>query len=479
MAEIIHIQVGQCGNQIGEKFWESILAEHGIDHGGYYRGSKPANDLGRSRVYFNETERGRGAAEGAAVSSRSGETRYLPRALCVDLEPGVIQSMQSERGPLRQLIAPSSFIHGINGASNNWARGHYTEGAELIGDVMERLHKQIEGCDRLQGFQVCHSIGGGTGSGLGTLLVSKIREEWPDTITATFSVVPSPKVSDTVVEPYNALLATHHLIENADECFLLDNEALYNISQRIVREGVPTYTHLNSIVARAMCGATASFRFAGQLNSDLRKLATNLIPFPRLHFFATSYAPLTLRNPNPPSAAKLIRDLFNPRSFLCALSFDQSLPCLTAATMFRGTALSSREVEAALASAQETIPSASFVPWICHPVTVSLCSTPSLDAPTSATGILNSVHMMDIFKRMDTQFSLMYRRKAFLHSYIEEGMDEMELTEAQSNLRDLIEQYQEVSSSDLPDVDSDSDSDPHQETQPIEQTEQDHETSEN
>ena len=45
-----------------------------------------------------------------------------------------------------------------------------------------------------------HSLGGGTGSGMGTLLISKIREEYPDRIMNTFSVVPSPKVSDTVVE---------------------------------------------------------------------------------------------------------------------------------------------------------------------------------------------------------------------------------------------------------------------------------------
>lgn len=50
------------------------------------------------------------------------------------------------------------------------------------------------------GFQITHSLGGGTGSGMGTLLISKIREEYPDRMMCTYSVVPSPKVSDTVVE---------------------------------------------------------------------------------------------------------------------------------------------------------------------------------------------------------------------------------------------------------------------------------------
>lgn len=90
------------------------------------------------------------------------------------------------------------------------------------------------------GFQVCHSLGGGTGSGMGTLLISKIREEYPDRMMLTFSVFPSPKVSDTVVEPYNATLSVHQLVENADECMVLDNEALYDICFRTLKLSTPT-----------------------------------------------------------------------------------------------------------------------------------------------------------------------------------------------------------------------------------------------
>ncbi|KAG8320236.1 hypothetical protein J6590_073056 [Homalodisca vitripennis] len=72
-------------------------------------------------------------------------------------------------------------------------RGHYTEGAELVDSVLDVLRREAENCDCLQGFQLAHSLGGGTGSGMGTLLISKIREEYPDRIMNTFSVVPSPK----------------------------------------------------------------------------------------------------------------------------------------------------------------------------------------------------------------------------------------------------------------------------------------------
>ena len=109
-------------------------------------------------------------------------------------------------GPFGQLFRPDNFVFGQTGAGNNWAKGHYTEGAELIDSVLDVVRKEAEGCDCLQGFQLCHSLGGGTGAGMGTLLISKVREEYPDRIMETFSVIPSPKVSDTVVEPYNASL---------------------------------------------------------------------------------------------------------------------------------------------------------------------------------------------------------------------------------------------------------------------------------
>ena len=198
MREIVHVQGGQCGNQIGAKFWEVISDEHGIDPTGTYHGDSDLQ-LERINVYYNEATGG----------------RYVPRAILMDLEPGTMDSVRA--GPFGQLFRPDNFVFGQTGAGNNWAKGHYTKGAELIDSVLDVVRKEAEGCDCLQGFQITHSMGGGTGSGMGTLLISKVREEYPDRIMETFSVFPSPKVSDTVVEPYNATLSVHQLVENADE----------------------------------------------------------------------------------------------------------------------------------------------------------------------------------------------------------------------------------------------------------------------
>ncbi|XP_060718518.1 tubulin beta-4B chain isoform X10 [Tachysurus vachellii] len=214
MREIVHLQAGQCGNQIGAKFWEVISDEHGIDPTGTYHGDSEMQ-LERINVYFNEATGG----------------KYVPRAVLVDLEPGTMDSVRS--GPFGQVFRPDNFVFGQSGAGNNWAKGHYTEGAELVDSVLDVVRKEAESCDCLQGFQLTHSLGGGTGSGMGTLLISKIREEYPDRIMNTFSVVPSPKVSDTVVEPYNATLSVHQLVENTDETFIGNSTAIQELFKRM------------------------------------------------------------------------------------------------------------------------------------------------------------------------------------------------------------------------------------------------------
>lgn len=81
----------------------------------------------------------------------------MPRAILVDLEPGTMDAARSS--PMGEVFRPDNFIHGQNGAGNNWAKGHYTEGAELIDNVLDVLHREAEGCDCLQGFQLTHSLG--------------------------------------------------------------------------------------------------------------------------------------------------------------------------------------------------------------------------------------------------------------------------------------------------------------------------------
>jgi len=422
--EILHIQVGQCGNQIGNRFWQTVIAEHNLDGSGYYEGESADIDLDKVSVYM-----------------RSAGERFVPRACLVDLEPGTVDVIKAS--PVGTLFKPDNFVFGASGAGNNWAKGHYTEGAELIEEALDVIRKEVENCDCPQGFQICHSLGGGTGSGMGTLVLLKLRDAYPDRILCTFSVYPSPKVSDTVVEPYNAVLSSHQLLENSDETFVIDNEALYNISHNVLKQNAPAYADLNYLISCVMAGVTASLRFPGKLNGDLRKLGVNLVPFPRLHFFLISQAPLQSKDNKAyqlVNVQELLNQCFSPRNFFSNVKPDDG-KYMTASLLFRGK-MSTQEVDSNIEKRQSAN-TEDFVEWIPNNMKTSVVTIPPKDAKQSSTFVANTTALKGIFQRLATQFGAMYKRKAFLHWYKGEGMDEMEFQEADKNVRDLITEYQD------------------------------------
>lgn len=342
-----------------------------------------------------------------------------------------------------KMFKPDNFVYGANGAGNNWAKGHYTEGAELVDQAMDVLRREAESCDCLQGFQLTHSLGGGTGSGMGTLLLSKIKEEFPDRMIMTYSVFPSASVSDTVTEPYNTTLSVNQLLENVDEVVVLDNEALYNICTQSLNLKTPSFSDMNELVSKAMSGITACLRYPGQLNSDLRKLAVNLIPFPRLHFFMTGYAPLT-NSANSAfrqySVAELTSQQFDAKNMMCACDPRRGR-YLTAAAIFRGK-VATRDVDECMREIHQRY-APYFVEWIPNNITTSVSSVAPAGSPMATTFLGNSTAIQDVFSRVSEQFEVMFRRRAYLYWFTSEGMDEMEFTEASSNLADLITEYQQ------------------------------------
>ncbi|KAK3752235.1 hypothetical protein QZH41_012243, partial [Actinostola sp. cb2023] len=391
-------------------FWEVITEEHGLDCKGRFEGDD-ASKLDKVDVYFDEKYDG----------------RYVPRAACIDLEPGSIDSLRSSR--YGELFSPDNCITGQNSASNNWAKGFYTEGSELLEAGMECIRKLAEFCDSIQGFQLAHSLGGGTGSGLGSLLISKIREEYPDKLVYSYSIFPSPRVSETITEPYNATLSFHHLIDIADATVCIDNEALYNICYNVLKKRTPTYNELNRLVATTMSGVTTSLRFPGQLNADLRKLAVNMVPFPRLHFFIPAHAPL-IRNQSEVYRAhdvtELTNDMFSSQGMMVDCDPRQGR-YLTVAAMFRGQ-ISMRDVEQKI-SEMQNVNSSTFVEWIPNNMKMAVCNVPPKGLTSSATFLYNSTAIQEGFRRFTEQFAAMFRRRAFLHWYTAEGMDIMEFTE--------------------------------------------------
>ena len=188
---------------------------------------------------------------------------------------------ETRTGVYRSLFHPEQLMAGKEDAANNYARGHYTIGKEIVDLVLERLRKQAEQCTGLQGFLIFHSFGGGTGSGFTSLLMERLSVDYGKKSKLEFSVYPAPQVATAVVEPYNSILTTHTTLEHSDCAFMVDNEAIYDICRRNLDVERPTYTNLNRLISQIVSSITASLRFDGALNVDLTEFQTNLVPYPR------------------------------------------------------------------------------------------------------------------------------------------------------------------------------------------------------
>nr|AAH55146.1 Tubulin, epsilon 1 [Danio rerio] len=220
MTQSVVVQVGQCGNQVGCRFWDLALREHAhVNQMGVY-------DDALSSFFRNvDQRRGYGAeATGGKI------TALKARAVLVDMEEGVLGGIL--QGPLRSLFSSAQLISDVSGSGNNWAVGHHTYGLAYREQIVDQVRKAAEHCDCLQCFFLIHSMGGGTGSGLGTFVLKLLEEEFPEVYRIVTSVYPTAE-DDVITSPYNSVLAMKELTEHADCVLPVDNQSLVDIVGKI------------------------------------------------------------------------------------------------------------------------------------------------------------------------------------------------------------------------------------------------------
>jgi len=267
-----------------------------------------------------------------------------------------------------------------------------------------------------------------------------------------FCIYPSPQVSTAVVEPYNSVLSTHSLLEHTDVAFLLDNEAIYDICRKNLGIEKPTYRNLNRLLAQVISSLTTSLRFEGSLNVDINEFQTNLVPYPRIHFMLCSYAPVISAEKayhEQFSVAELTNAVFEPANMMakCNPSHGKYMACCL---MHRGDVVP-KDVSIAVEAikSKRTI---QFVDWCPTGFKCGINYHPPAAVPggdlakvSRALAMLsNTTAIAEVFERIDHKFDLMYAKRAFVHWYVGEGMEEGEFSEAREDLAALEKDYQEV-----------------------------------
>ncbi|XP_053683553.1 tubulin alpha-8 chain-like, partial [Sabethes cyaneus] len=430
--EVISIHVGQAGCQIGNACWPLFTLEHGVQADGTLSPSLNVDE--NMTTFFHDT--------------RSG--RVVPRNMFIDLEDSVINEIKT--GPYRHLYHPLYMVTGKEDAANNYARGHYTVGKQISEHVSSTLQKLTEQCDGLQGFLIFHSFGGGTGSGFTSLLMNQIALDYGKKCKLEFSVYPAPRISTAVVEPYNSVLTTHDSMDSSDCCFMIDNEATYDICANNLQIGRPDYHHLNTLVAQVVSSVTASLRFKGTMNVDLNEFQTNLVPYPRVHFPLVSYAPLLSANKAQhecSSISEITNAVFSQQNTLvkCDPRTGKYMACCL---LYRGDVVP-KDINNTIGIIKSKR-HITFVDWCptgfkigINQQAPSVLPGGDLAKPKRAVCMLsNSTAISGAWERLNVKFDLMYRKRAFVHWYVGEGMEEGEFTEAREDLAALERDYEEV-----------------------------------
>mmetsp|Transcript_31380 Transcript_31380/g.55184 ORF Transcript_31380/g.55184 Transcript_31380/m.55184 type:complete len:483 (+) Transcript_31380:66-1514(+) len=462
--ELVTIQIGQCGIQLGTRFWDLALKEHAA------HSKRPIYDDALSSFFRNFDSKNNVEL---GVGNGKGKIRSLKaRSILVDMEEGVINKVLSS--PLGELFDEHQLIRDVSGSGNNWAHGHCVYGAQYSDAIMEAVRRASEACDSLQSFFLMHSLGGGTGSGLGTYILSRLADEYPDVYRFTTAVFPSAD-DDVVTSPYNSILSLDQLISHADCVLPIENQALIDICSRIrsseerknrkgstslrssshkvessllsskrksTGERYRAFDDMNTIGAHLLCNLTCSMRFEGHLNVDLNEITMNLVPFPRLHLLLSSVAPLaTLADKKLAYGARGVDQMFSAvfsREAQLTTLNPRAEKYLACGLFVRGTGIKVSDINRNI---ERLRPKLDMVPWNSDGFKVGLCSAPPAHQPYSALCLANNCAIRGVLTELGNRFQKLFRVRAHAHHYTE-YMELSHMQDAYRRVKELSADYQ-------------------------------------
>lgn len=437
--EIITLQVGQCGNQIGSEFWKLLCAEHGISKRGILEDFATAGD-DRKDVFFYQAD----------------DEHYIPRSLLIDMEPRVINMIQNSE--YRELYNPENIFVSKDGggAGNNWAKGY--GGAERVQDeIFDMIDREADGSDSLEGFVLLHSIAGGMGSGMGSYLLENINDRYPKKLIQTYSVFPllSSDSSDVVVQPYNSVLTLKRLTLNADCVVVLDNTALNRIAADRLKLQNPTFAQINSLVATVMAASTTTLRYPGYMNNDLIGMLASLIPTPKCHFLMTGYTPLTVDSQattvRKTTVLDVMRRLLHTKNIMVSCSTRRGV-YISILNVIQGE-VDPTQVHKSLQRIRER-KLAKFIQWGPASIQVALArQSPYISHAHKVNGLMMANHtcISQLFDRCLKQYDKLRARNAFLDNYRQEPLFSDSLDEfdhAKEVVVSLSEEYKAAETED-------------------------------
>ncbi|KAG5479825.1 hypothetical protein LSCM4_05833 [Leishmania orientalis] len=445
--EIVTVQVGQCGNQLGQRWFDVMLQEY------------------KAYPHFPE------ARDAVFLEGVSQPGRLTARCVAVDMEQGVLHAML--RGPLKDIFDTNFFVSDVSGAGNNWAVGHMEYGDRYIDAISESVRNQVEQCDCIQSFFVMHSLSGGTGSGLGTRVLGMLGDEFPHVFRICPVVMPS-EVDDVVTAPYNSCFSLKELIEHADCVLPLDNDALARMADRalasgpkgrgMMASGVPQshsfsaarptdttglpYDSMNGLAAQLLSNLTCAMRFPGPLNMDINEITTNLVPYPRLHLLTAAIAPLSVSSKHaavgPRSVDAMIAACLVPEHQFVDVRRGRGSAVTREAGRTLATALVARGPQITIGDLTRGVgrlrEQMQMPYWNEDGFKTALCGVSPLGHKDSMLLLANNCAIRGKVESMLSKYERLYSVRSHVHHY-EQYLSDAYFTHTKEALRTLVDDY--------------------------------------
>lgn len=457
MREVLVVQTGQCGNQVGSEFWRTLLKEH--------VGSSQTFSVPMSTFFRNFDE---GSVQ---LGLNSRVNRLKANAVLVDMEEGVLNAtLASDIGGI---FDDSLLISGVSGrgSGNNFGEGYTEHGNDYGGRIIELMRGVFEKCDSPQGILLLSSLGGGTGSGLGSRLTELTRESFENMSIIAAPVIPSRTANDVITSPYNSVFSLASLADSADIVIPFDNEAIgacisslgekkLNPDKTSSARHATAYTaqadpsgklrrpfrEINMVITSSLSCMTSSMRYGGDSNVDLNELSVNLVPFPDLNFVCTSLSPLPVAPP-PRNFTTAIKSLFGTGNQL--LLYDTSQKCvnlsLASAILARGSSIDS----GMLGSAVESVLKAGYIrhpEWGSQGFKVGISSGRPAHTQYDAVCLRNSPQIVSSLNHVKGSFNKLYSRKMYLHHY-DKYLERSDIERRSEIVDSLIASYNDIAKS--------------------------------
>ncbi|KAF9531439.1 gamma tubulin [Crepidotus variabilis] len=428
--EIVSLQFGQCGNQVGSTFWQRLCLEHGISKDGILEDAN-IETYDRKSTFFYQAD----------------DEHYIPRAILVDLEPRVINNILAS--PQGRLYNPENIFKWKDGggAGNNWAQGYFS-GEQVYEEIMEMIDRETEGSDSLEAFMLMHSIAGGTGSGLGSFLLERLNDRFPKKLLQTYSVFPNTQEGDVVVQPYNAILTLKRLVKNADAVFVLDNAALSRIAADSLHVQTPSFDQTNQLASTVAAASTQTIRFPGAMFTDLVSMVASLVVTPRCHFLTTSYTPFTSDQVDEAKVVRrttlldVMRRLLQPRNRMISAPVSKSSVYISNINIIQAD-VDPKEVQQCLLRIRER-ELATFIPWGPSTIQIALAKrSPYIKSSHRVSGVMvaNHTSIAPFIKKMLDQFDRLRKRNAFMEQYKKFDNIMEEFDDARTTADELQKEY--------------------------------------